>query len=104
MFDGYESHLVSKETQNTIAESDWSYVDMYMKWFFRVSYPYIVQAALGDPPRSAHQEILQDGQTHLYHADDVLPKYHRIVEIAQASINRCIFLDESDVRQVYMPS
>lgn len=31
MFDDYFSHLVSEEAQSTIAESDWSYVDKYIK-------------------------------------------------------------------------
>ncbi|KAI5415932.1 hypothetical protein KIW84_041099 [Lathyrus oleraceus] len=37
MLDDYESHLVSEEARGTIAESDWSYVEGYIRWFFRVS-------------------------------------------------------------------
>ncbi|XP_050888879.1 uncharacterized protein LOC127094051 [Lathyrus oleraceus] len=46
MFDDFESHLVLEETQATIAKSDWSYVERYIIWFFRVSHSYMVQAAL----------------------------------------------------------
>ncbi|KAI5400626.1 uncharacterized protein LOC127096136 [Lathyrus oleraceus] len=60
MFDDYESHLIREETRTTIAESDWSYVEGYIIWFFRVSHSYMVQATPGDPPRPAHQEILED--------------------------------------------
>ncbi|XP_050919052.1 uncharacterized protein LOC127136550 [Lathyrus oleraceus] len=54
MFDDYESHLVLEEAQSTIAPTDWSYVDEYIRCFFKVSHSYMVQAAPGDPPRSSH--------------------------------------------------
>lgn len=63
MFDDYESHLVSDEACATIAESDWSYVEWYIRWFFRMSHPYMVQATLRDPPRPALQEILEEEKT-----------------------------------------
>ena len=55
---------------------------------------YIVQAALGYPPRLARQEILEEEHTQLDHVEDVMPKCRRIVEIAYIGI------DGSDVRQV----
>lgn len=100
MFDDYVSHLVSEETQDTIDESDWSYVEGYIRWFFRVSHSHMVQAPPGDTSRPAHQGILEDEQTQLDHAEDLLPKCRRIVEIAQAGIDKDIFSDGSDVRQV----
>lgn len=42
--------------------------------------------AEGDPPRSAHQDILEDEQTMADHVVDVLPIYHRIVAIKRADI------------------
>ncbi|CAL5205132.1 unnamed protein product [Lathyrus oleraceus] len=63
MIDDYESHLESEEALSTMAESDSIYVDEYIKWCFRISHLYMVQTALGDPPRSAHQEILEEDQT-----------------------------------------
>lgn len=91
------SHLIPKETQSTIAENHWSYMVGYIKWFFRVSHPYMVQAALGDPSMLAHQEISEEEQTQLDHAKDVLP---RCFYIEEEGIDRDIFPDESDVRQV----
>ncbi|XP_050898936.1 uncharacterized protein LOC127105772 [Lathyrus oleraceus] len=49
-----------KEARDTIAENDWSYVEGYTKWFFKVSHPYMVHAALEDPSRPAYQEILEN--------------------------------------------
>lgn len=54
------------------------------------AHSYMVQTALGDLLRLSRQKILED----------VFPRCHRIVEIAQAGIDRGIFPDGSDVRQV----
>lgn len=45
MLDDYLSHMVPEEARSTIVESDWSYVDEYIRWFFRVSHLDMVQAA-----------------------------------------------------------
>ncbi|XP_050895567.1 uncharacterized protein LOC127102208 [Lathyrus oleraceus] len=58
MFDDYKSHMVLEKAQSTIAESDRSYVEGYIKWFFRVSRLYMVQAAPRDPSRPTHHETL----------------------------------------------
>ena len=100
MFVDYETHLVTDEARSTISKSDWSYINEYIRWFFRVSHPYMVWAALGDPLRPAHQELLEEEKAQLDHVEDVLPRYHCIVEIAHACIDRGIFLDGSDVRQI----
>ncbi|XP_050876949.1 uncharacterized protein LOC127080681 [Lathyrus oleraceus] len=60
MFDDYESHLVLEKAQNTIVPSDSSYVDGYIRWFFRVSDSYMVRVAPRYPPRSANHEILEE--------------------------------------------
>lgn len=92
MFDDYERHLVPEEAQSTIALSVWSYVDGYIRWFFKVSHSHMMRASLGDPPEPAHQEILEEKQTHLDHVEDVLPICRRIVEIAQTIINKGIWV------------
>ena len=71
-----------------------------MLWFFRVSHPYMVQDAPGDPPMPAHQEILEEEQARRDHATDVLPRCRRIMELARDGIDRGLFLDGSDVRGV----
>lgn len=58
----------------------------------------MVQAALGDPLRLAHKEILEDKDALLDHAHDVFLRCCRIVEIAHADIDRGIFHDGSEVR------
>lgn len=100
MFDDYLSHLIPEEAQSTIAESNWSYVDEYIRWFFRVSHSYMVQYAPGDPSRPAHQEILEEEQTHLNCANDVFRRCHRIVEIAQTNVDIYIFLDGFEAREL----
>lgn len=65
-----------------------------------MSHSYIAHAALGDPPRPAHQEILEEEQAQLDHVEDALLRCHYIVEIAREDIDRGIFPDGSDVRQV----
>ena len=65
-----------------------------------MSHPYMVQATLGDPPRSAYEEIQEEEHTQLNHAHDVLPRCYFTVKIMQASIGKGIFLDGSEVREV----
>ncbi|XP_050878379.1 uncharacterized protein LOC127082188 [Lathyrus oleraceus] len=73
MFDYYESHMVSEETRSTIAVSDWSYIDRYIRWFFKVSHSYMVHAVPRDLLRPACQEIVEEEHEQLNHAEDVLP-------------------------------
>ncbi|CAL5208186.1 unnamed protein product [Lathyrus oleraceus] len=100
MFNDYEGHLVSEEAHATIIERDWSYVEGYIRWFFRMSHLYMVQAASEDPHRPVHQEILVDEQTQLDHVEDVFPRCRRIVEIVQAGIDKGIFPDGYAMRQI----
>lgn len=60
MFDDDENHLISEEARSIIAPCEWSYVDGYIRWFFRVSHSYMVQAAPRDPPKPTHQKILEE--------------------------------------------
>ncbi|XP_050877097.1 uncharacterized protein LOC127080851 [Lathyrus oleraceus] len=60
MFYDYESHLVLEEAQTIMTPSDWSYVDGYIRWFFRVSHLYMMHVVLEDPLRLAHHEILEE--------------------------------------------
>lgn len=60
MFGGYESHMVTEETRSIIDESDLSYGNTYIRWFFKMSHPYMVQNAPEDPPSPVHQEILEE--------------------------------------------
>lgn len=55
MFDDYLNHLVPEETRSTITSSDWSNVDGYIRWLFRISHPYIRHDALEDPPMPTHR-------------------------------------------------
>lgn len=100
MFYDYESHLAPEKARVTIAKSGKSYADGYIRWFFRVSHPYIVHASPGDPLRPTHQEILEKEQTRLDHTDDFLPRCRRIVEIVRADINEGIFPGGFNVRGV----
>lgn len=54
LFDDYLNYLVPEEAQSTIDESDWSYVNEYIKCFFKVSNPYMVQTASRDPPMPSY--------------------------------------------------
>lgn len=54
MFNDSLSYMVSEEALSTIDENDWSYVDGYIRWLFRVSHPYIMQDASGDPLMPSH--------------------------------------------------
>lgn len=44
------------------------------------------------PPRSAHQKILDEEQTTEDHVVDLLPAYFRIMDIAQAGMEKGNFL------------
>lgn len=60
-----------------------------------MSHPYIVHPTPGDPSSLAHQEILEEVHTRLYHAHDVFPRCRHIMEIVHAGIDRGIFPDFS---------
>lgn len=60
----------------------------------------MVHVAPGDPPKPAHQKILEEEQAQLDHAHDVFPICRCIVYIPQADIDKGIFPDGSKVRQV----
>ena len=62
LFDDFENYLVPDKARNIVVPDDWSYVYGYMLWFFRISHPYLIREAPGDPPRTTHQEILEEEQ------------------------------------------
>src|ERR1051325_6157071 len=72
LFDDFENHLVPEKARSTVTPDDWSYEYGYMIWFFRVSHPYMIEDAPGNPPRSVHQEILEEEQAMRGHDHDVL--------------------------------
>lgn len=53
-----------------------------------VPHPYMVQDALRDPPRPAHQDILEEEQAMTYHVVDVLPRCRYIMQIMKECIDR----------------
>lgn len=59
-----------------------------------------MHAALGDPSRPTHQEILEEEHAQLDHAQDVFPRCFHFIEIAHADIHSGIFLDRSNLRQI----
>lgn len=46
-----------------------------------------------DPPRPSYHEILEEEQVRVDHDVDVLSAYHRIIDIAQTSIEKGDFLE-----------
>lgn len=40
--------MVLEEAQSIIVVNDLSYIEWYIRWFFRASHPYMVHAAPGD--------------------------------------------------------
>ncbi|XP_058765318.1 uncharacterized protein LOC131638792 [Vicia villosa] len=67
VFVDWEHHMVHEEARATITEHEWSYVEGYISWYYRVSHPYMLPATDGDPPRPAHEEILRTHQAELDH-------------------------------------
>ncbi|XP_058732877.1 uncharacterized protein LOC131604458 [Vicia villosa] len=59
VFVDFEHHMVPDEARATKSDVDWSCVDGYITWYYRVSYPYLIPTAPRSPPRPAHEEILQ---------------------------------------------
>lgn len=52
-----------------------------------------------DPPRLAHQTILEEEQAMADNVVDVLPRCGCIMEIVQAGIDKGLFLNGSEVRE-----
>lgn len=71
----YEIHLVSEECRSMSATIQWPYVNGYMTWFYSVSHPVMTPDAPGRPPRSTHEEILENEQVRDDHAIDVSKYY-----------------------------
>lgn len=65
-----------------------------------MSHPYKVHNALGDPLRLTHYEILEKVHDWEDHVVDVLPRYRRIMETRQADIDRELFSNDSEARDV----
>ncbi|XP_058770497.1 uncharacterized protein LOC131644109 [Vicia villosa] len=78
IFEDWAHHLVPNEYRRMVATESWHCVDDYVTWFYRVSHPLMTPDALGDPPRPAHEEILENQQAEDDHATDLLPICQRI--------------------------
>lgn len=56
--------------------------------------------ALGHPPISTYQDILEEEQAMANYVVDVLPRYCCIMEIGKVGIDKELFSDDSEVRDV----
>ncbi|XP_058733526.1 uncharacterized protein LOC131605153 [Vicia villosa] len=65
VFADWEHHMVPDEARETRLEVDWSCIDRYITWYYRVSHPYILPIAPGLPPRPAYEEILRTHQAQM---------------------------------------
>lgn len=99
MFDDYKSQLVPEEAHSTIVVSEWSYVDRYIMWFFRVTSVYGTRYSRRSIEVNSSEDT-RGGADTIDHAKDVLPRCHCIMEIEHEGIDKGIFPDGSDVRQV----
>ncbi|XP_058766868.1 uncharacterized protein LOC131640495 [Vicia villosa] len=68
IFVDWAHHLVTEEYRRLVATQSWHCVDGYMTWFYRVSHPLMTLEAPEDPPRLAHEEILENQQAEKDHA------------------------------------
>ncbi|XP_058732825.1 uncharacterized protein LOC131604401 [Vicia villosa] len=50
VFADWEHHMVLEEARATLAEHNWSCVEGYITWYYRVSHPYMLSAAEGVLP------------------------------------------------------
>ncbi|XP_058774201.1 uncharacterized protein LOC131648465 [Vicia villosa] len=62
IFEDWEQHMVPEEYRLMQESSSWQYVEGYVIWFYTVSHPIMTLDALGHPPRSAHEKILENQQ------------------------------------------
>ncbi|XP_058754452.1 uncharacterized protein LOC131627631 [Vicia villosa] len=60
IFEDWAHHLVPEEYQHMVATQGWHLVDEYVTWFYRMSHPLMTPDTPGDPPRPAHEEILEN--------------------------------------------
>ncbi|XP_058733393.1 uncharacterized protein LOC131605002 [Vicia villosa] len=100
VFVDWEHHIVPDEARETRSEVDWSYVNGYINWYYRVSHSYMIPTAPGSPPRPAHEEILRTYQTQLNHTQDVLPWCRQIADMGRACIANGFFPERSNDRCV----
>lgn len=100
IFADYQQHMVLDVARETRAESDWSYADRYLTWFFIVSNPYMIHIATRSPPRPNHQEILQEQQSQMDHTQDVLSRCCQIVDTSRAGIGDDSFPEGFGVRHI----
>ncbi|XP_058765349.1 uncharacterized protein LOC131638819 [Vicia villosa] len=81
VFVDWEHHMVPNEAQTTRLEVDWSCVDGYITWYYKVSHPYMFPTAPGSPPRPTHEKILRVHQAQIDHTEDVLPRCREITDM-----------------------
>lgn len=87
----YESYLVLEEYQSISATSQWYYVKGYMTLFYFVSHSVMTPNAPRCPPRSAHEEIMENEQTRYGHVVDVLSFCQNIMQITREGIGTEMF-------------
>ncbi|XP_058742663.1 uncharacterized protein LOC131615196 [Vicia villosa] len=92
--------MVLEEARATIVEHEWRCAEWYVTWYNRVSHPYMLPTAPGDPPKSAHEEILHTHQAKLDHTQDLLPRYRQIADTDLVAISDGLSYEGSEQRHV----
>ncbi|XP_058763616.1 uncharacterized protein LOC131637068 [Vicia villosa] len=87
----FKSRLVPEEYRSQEATSEWNHVEVYMTWFYSVSHPYMTPNAHRRPPRSAHEEILENDQVMDDHVVDLLSVGQNIMQILREVIESGLF-------------
>lgn len=62
-FADYHEYLILEDVCIVSAPSPWSIIYNCIKWFYKVSYPYLTLVPTEDLPRLAHQEMLEEEHT-----------------------------------------
>ena len=59
----YHMHVVDEATRGPRATSPGQSVDDYMRWFHRISHPFVIPLAQGDAPRVIQTDIVESSST-----------------------------------------
>jgi hypothetical protein len=64
-FAGYRDRVLTTAQRGQLAIDSWYAAPGYMRWYFKISHPYMTPLPRGDPPRPCEREAIMEEQAEL---------------------------------------
>lgn len=60
ILDDLYNHIITQNARSLLSLEPWNVAFDYIKWFYKVSHPYMTSYIVGAPPKTTHSEILEE--------------------------------------------